>query len=90
LGRWIHLACVYNKTAGEVAHFVDGRRIHMQKILKDVPLRFGKAELGNWVPQELKDHRIRSLNGRMDEFAMLKVALSDAEVKAMYEAGRPH
>jgi hypothetical protein len=90
LGRWIHLACVYNKSAREVTHFVDGRRVHKQPIVKGVPLRFGNAELGNWVPQELKDHRIRSLNGRMDEFAMLKVALSDAEVKLMYEAGRPH
>jgi hypothetical protein len=90
LGRWIHLACVYNEQAGHVAHYVDGRRVHTQPIVKGTPLRFGAAELGNWVPQELKDHRIRSLNGRIDEFALLKTALSDDDVKAMYEVGRPH
>jgi hypothetical protein len=53
-------------------------------------LRFGPAELGNWVPQDLKNYRIRSLNGRIDEFVLFKTSLTDAEVEAMYVVGRPH
>jgi hypothetical protein len=90
LGRWVHLACVYNKTAGKVLHYIDGRRISAQKIVAGTPLRFGPAELGNWVPQDLKNYRIRSLNGRIDEFVLFKTSLTDAEVEAMYVVGRPH
>ena len=89
LGRWIHLACVYNKPDGEVAHYVDGKRVSTHPIVKGTPLRFGPAELGNWVPEELKDHRIRSLNGRIDEFLLLDRSMSDAEVRATFEAGQP-
>ena len=60
LGRWIHLACVYDKAAGEVRHYVDGRRVETQAIKLHTPLRFGPSELGNWVPEQFKDHRIRS------------------------------
>lgn len=90
LGRWIHLACVYNSQAKEVIHYVDGRRVKSHPIVKGTPLRIGPAEVGNWVPQELKDHRIRSLNGRIDELALFKTALADDEIQAMHEAGRPN
>jgi hypothetical protein len=88
MGRWIHLACVYNHAKKEVAHFVDGKRVGTHPIIKEIPLRFGAAELGNWVPEELKDHRIRSLNGRIDEFMLLDRAMSDAEVQELFEAGK--
>ncbi len=90
LGRWIHLACVYNKAQSEVAHYVDGRRVSTQPIVKGIPLRFGPAELGNWIPEELKDHRIRSLNGRIDEFLLRDAAMTDDEVRELFEAGQPH
>jgi hypothetical protein len=89
LGRWIHLACVYDKAAGEVRHYVDGRRVETHAIKLHTPLRFGPSELGNWVPEQFKDHRIRSLNGRMDEFALLSGQLSDDEIKHLYSVGRP-
>jgi hypothetical protein len=90
LGRWVHLACVYNKAAGEVVHYLDGRRVKTHAIAKGTPLRIGPAELGNFVPEELKDHRIRSLNGRFDEFAIFSSSLTDQDIAAMYEAGRPN
>jgi ferric-dicitrate binding protein FerR (iron transport regulator) len=89
LGRWIHLACVYDKAAGEVRHYVDGRRVETHAIKLHTPLRFGPSELGNWVPEQFQDHRIRSLNGRMDEFALLEGCLSDEEINHLFEIGRP-
>lgn len=89
LGRWIHLACVYDKSAGEVRHYVDGRRVETHAIKLHTPLRFGPSELGNWVPEQFKDHRIRSLNGRIDEFALLEGCLSDEEINQLFEIGRP-
>jgi hypothetical protein len=41
------------------------------------------------VPEQFKDHRIRSLNGRMDEFALLEGCLSDEEINQLFEIGRP-
>jgi hypothetical protein len=90
LGRWIHLACVYDGAAGEVRHYVDGRRVETQPIRVPTPLRFGAAELGNWAPEQFKDHRIRSLNGRMDEFLLLEGPLDDAEISRLYKPGRPY
>lgn len=89
LGRWIHLACVYDKEAGEVRHYVDGRRVETQMIRKQTLLRFGPSELGNWVPEQYKDHRIRSLNGRMDEFALLEGCLSDDQIARLFKIGSP-
>jgi hypothetical protein len=90
LGRWIHLACVYDHAAGEVRHYVDGRRVETQAIKVATPLRFGSSELGNWVPEQFKDHRIRSLNGRMDEFVLLDGPRSDEEIAQFFAIGRPH
>jgi Concanavalin A-like lectin/glucanases superfamily/FecR protein len=90
LGRWIHIACVYDDEKLEVAHFIDGQRVYSSPITKRVPLRFGPVELGNWVPEDLKNDRIRNLNGRVDEFLLLDRSVSDDEVRAMYVAGRPN
>ena len=63
--------------------------VETQPIKLHTPLRFGPSELGNWVPEQFKDHRIRSLNGRMDEFALLEGCLSDEEINQLFEIGRP-
>ena len=34
-------------------------------------------------------HPIRSLNGRMDEFGIFARAMSEDEIRDMYEAGKP-
>jgi hypothetical protein len=52
-------------------------------------LRIGAAEIGNWVPQDLKDYRIRSLNGRIDEFIVFDAPLSSEELRRIYESGKP-
>jgi hypothetical protein len=90
VGRWVHLACVYDRNAGEVSHYLDGRRVWSDTIHKETTLRIGAAELGNWVPEVYKDHRVRSLNGRMDEFIIFKSALNEEQIYRMYEVGQPN
>jgi concanavalin A-like lectin/glucanase superfamily protein len=89
LGRWVHFACVYSGEDRYVSHYVDGAEISRETIRRDTTLRIGPAEIGNWIPQDLQDYRIRSLNGRLDEFILFERALSPAEIKTIYEDGKP-
>ncbi|MBA3483241.1 MAG: FecR domain-containing protein [Pirellulales bacterium] len=90
VGRWVHVACVYDHEARCVTHYLDGRRVSTEPTRHDIALRFGASELGNWLPDDYhQDHRVRNFNGRMDEFALFKTALSDVEVRKMYEDGMP-
>lgn len=87
LGRWIQLALTIDRNTGRVIHYLDGEPV-IRDLRKNLsPLRIGKAEIGNWTAQG-GSHPIRSLNGRIDEFAVLSRALSDEEIRNHYEAGR--
>jgi hypothetical protein len=50
-------------------------------------LRLGAAEIGNWVPEDFLDNRVRSLNGRIDEFLIFDRPLSRGEIRELYSAG---
>jgi hypothetical protein len=89
LGRWVHLVCVYNGKAGYVAHYVDGEEVSRENVRIPTRLRLGPAEIGNWVPQDLREYRIRSLNGRIDEFILFNSPLTPDEIRSIYEAGKP-
>jgi hypothetical protein len=90
LGRWVHLCTVYDRQAREVVHYVDGRLIRRIPLRFDTVLRLGNVELGNWgVPLQGNIYAIRSLNGRMDEFALFGKALREEEVRELYQVGAP-
>lgn len=90
LGRWIFLVTVYDQQKREVVHYLDGVPVSHHKIEKPVPLVIGPAEIGNWRPQNHSGaHSIRSLNGRLDEFALFGRALSADEISRLYQAGKP-
>jgi ferric-dicitrate binding protein FerR (iron transport regulator) len=90
LGVWTHLATTYDRAAGTVAHYVDGRLVSREVIRFDVRLRLGNAEIGNWgVPRSGTPTPIRNLNGRVDEFLLFDQALPPAEVWDLYETGKP-
>lgn len=87
LGRWIHLAVTVDRESGEVTHYLDGRSVAAE-VRKDLPLlRLGAAEIGNWN-SEGKQQPLRSLNGTIDEFVILKRVLSPTEIEEIYQAGR--
>lgn len=90
LGRWVHLATVYDPHAKQVRHFVDGRPVATAEIGVVMPLKFEQAEIGNWNPQRSARQGVRSLNGRLDELAVFRRVLSAEEIHAAYQAGRPN
>tara|TARA_R110002095_G_scaffold51813_3_gene45226 strand:+ start:2392 stop:4038 length:1647 start_codon:yes stop_codon:yes gene_type:complete len=91
LGRWIHLVTVYDHQNREVVHYLDGLPVSHHQIENPIPLVIGDAEIGNWRPQEhTGEHTIRSLNGRLDEFALFGRALSAEEVLQLYQSGKPN
>ena len=92
-GEWIHLASVFDPGNQTVSHYVNGSRISEQEIEDDYlieRLRIGNAEIGNWGQPFREDptFAIRNLNGRMDEMAIFKAALTKDEVARFYEASR--
>lgn len=91
LGRWLHLASVFDYRTKKVSHFLDGKQIAETSHSKAVPLRIGAAEIGNWRSEGRNDsNSIRSLNGRMDEFLILKRALNPDEIRELYQSGNPN
>jgi hypothetical protein len=89
-GQWAQVAVTYDREAGLVSHYVDGRPVAQEATHFDIPLRIGNAELGNW---NIASHRnpspVRFFSGRMDEFMMFSRALTEAEIERLYEQGRP-
>ena len=91
LGRWIFLVTVYDHQKKEVIHYLDGLPVSHHKIENPIPLVIGPAEIGNWRPQEHTGaHSIRSLNGRLDEFALFGRALTAEDILQWYQSGKPN
>ena len=67
-------------------------RVLEERLQYPITLQIGSASIGNWTqtrtPYILPP--IRSLNGRIDEFVILRRVLSHDEVKRMYELGKPN
>ena len=90
LGRWTHLATVYDSQARHVTHYINGTRVGSSPLeTDDFKLRFGETEIGNWgTPMEYSPQKIRNFNGQIDELTLYSSALSQADVKELYESGR--
>lgn len=88
-GRWTQLAVVYDGETGMVSHFRDGDLLGKVELPAVVPLAIGKAEIGNWSPPRQDSRQIRHFNGRMDELLIFDVALTPAEIGAVYENWNP-
>jgi hypothetical protein len=89
-GQWSFLAVVYDATAGQVTHYLDGRPVSHEAIQFKQRVHFGDAELGNWNSGTGKGKDpIRFLTGCMDEFMLFSRPLTEAEVERIYEQGRP-
>ena len=83
---------VYDSGSQQIFHYLNGKEVGVTKAPKKIPVRIGMAEIGNWRPgnRTHDKNKIRSLNGRMDEFLLLKRALSVGEIRAMYRVGTPN
>jgi len=83
-GRWVHLATVYDSAAKTVRFYLNGRFDKETRQAIAHPARLGPAQIGNW------DRQDRKLSGRVDELLILGRAMSDDEVRALFEAGNPY
>ncbi|MFT4549983.1 MAG: hypothetical protein ACI8XO_000862 [Verrucomicrobiales bacterium] len=91
LGHWTQLAVSYDYQARRISHFVNGERVSSTKITQHVPISVPRGALGNWkTDYKQTGSNIRNLNGRMDEFVVFSRGLSDTEMRALYEKGKPH
>jgi len=88
-GRWRHLAVVYDSAAKQIAFYVDGQPIGMSSIAVAMPLVLGPCEIGNWAPRKDLVVPVRNFQGRIDELLIFRRGLTAAEVKAMYDKGKP-
>lgn len=83
-GRWVHLAVVYDSEAGTVRFFLNGAFDKEVRQSTAHPARLGPAQIGNW------DRQDRKLSGRIDELVLLRRALRDDEISALFAAGTPY
>lgn len=83
-GRWVHLAAVYDSVTRAARLYLNGRLDKESHLTIAHPARLGAAQIGNWDSQD------RKLSGRVDELLLLGRAMSDDEVRALFEAGNPY
>jgi len=91
LGKWLHVASVFDEKSQLVSHYLNGEVVSTLKVNRTVAVRFGAAEIGNWRSKDRTEdqNKIRVLNGRIDEFLILSRALSDSDIHDIYRNGAP-
>jgi hypothetical protein len=93
-GRWFHLVAVYAPDERRVRQYVNGALVGDHQIpdeLLAATLRIGPAEIGNWGQpfRKTPEFAVRNLNGTIDELAIFNAALSQDEIRFIYEQGKP-
>jgi hypothetical protein len=84
IGRWMHLAVVYDSEAKTTRFYLNGRFDSESHETTAHPARLGPAQIGNWNRTD------RKLSGRVDEILILGRAMSDAEIQSLFESGNPY
>jgi hypothetical protein len=91
-GKWFLLATTVDcAKQPSLVHYINGQSVgfsggrNMDRSISK--LRIGRADLGNWT-DPIWAKSIRSLNGRIDEFAIYSTALAPDEILTIYEDGR--
>jgi hypothetical protein len=90
LGRWMHLAVVYDGRTRRVTQYRNGEPVDSRRLEGVLPLEIGPAEIGNWNTLTWTDGApIRNFNGRIDELAVFSAPLDAAELRRAYQNGSP-
>ncbi|SMP73369.1 FecR family protein [Neorhodopirellula lusitana] len=87
-GCWVHLATSISLTQRNAIVYVNGKVVHETSLRRDGLIRPGVCRIGNWLPTGTL-WKTRAFNGRIDEVAIWKRALSDQEIAAEITRGRP-
>ena len=92
IGSWSFVATTYDRAAGEVKHYLNGRQVSRHEIVYVERLQIGAGDIGNWsVPLESprRPMPIRNFTGRMDELTIWNTALDASEIKDIYRIYQP-
>lgn len=92
IGSWCHFAVTYSRETQKVTHYVNGEPFGEIPLIRDRPIGFGTADIGNWPYRDWaaeSEFAVRNLNGRMDEMYIARRALSKEEIAELYEIGKP-
>jgi hypothetical protein len=103
LGTWTHLVSVVDGRSGYCNHYCNGIRVGTSNSnykTKTVKLELGHCEIGNWgvrpsdpqwadVKLRGANDATRNLHGRIDEMTIFSRALTEEEIRKLYEQGRP-
>ena len=91
LGRWTHIATVYDGTSRTVSHYINGQLSSDERLMEEAngSLTIGSATIGNWTTPSTRRNLVRSLNGRIDELIVFNEALPAEEIQAIYAAVGP-
>jgi hypothetical protein len=89
LGRWTHLATVYDSESARVTHYIDGESVGVSAITTDnFKLQFGETEIGNWgTPVKYSPQKIRNFNGQIDELTVFRTPLTANEIRSLFMDG---
>ncbi|MBW3596400.1 MAG: DUF1553 domain-containing protein [Planctomycetes bacterium] len=83
-GRWTHLASTYDSREGRVRIFRDGRLVHEASVSPAPPVNLAEAATGVWF----NGGPSRPLSAEIDELAIYSTALTPAQVRTHYLAGK--
>ncbi len=88
MGVWTHLAAVIDSRRGKMIYYVNGERALVAGYRPEGALELGPAHLGYWNKPDDNEPR-RDFRGRIDEMVVLRRPMNPAEIKEMYQAGKP-
>lgn len=89
--KWYQLVSVYHADARTVIHYVNGKKLSQHRISDLIPISLGQLQVANCNPElgaDSKNHPC-SLSGTIDEVLLFSEPLGSAEIRQMYQAGRP-
>jgi hypothetical protein len=92
LGLWTHVAVVVDGKSRRATHYMNGQPVSQHPFRIAPPFRLGASELGNWNAVGFPGNDpflVRNFSGVMDEFCLFGRALSAAEIRALYQDGKP-
>ncbi|MFT5130634.1 MAG: hypothetical protein ACI8W8_004265 [Rhodothermales bacterium] len=89
VGQWTHIAASLSLDNQRVNVYVNGDLSKTDPLKSDGRIRPQAVRLGNWLAAGDFETE-RSFHGRMDELAIWNRALSQAEIRALVDAGRPN
>lgn len=95
LGRWVHLAGVYDSKRQLIEIWLNGEKIAHRDLRYQLTATMGIAQIGSLlvdddpVPSRKAGNKGKTIQGRMDEYAIMGRAMTPAEIREHYRQGKP-